>query len=559
MATTLSTKLTGKDSIDIRLRLFEYAATHSLEELLQKTLDELEVLTQSFIGFYHFVDKDQKTLSLQAWSTRTVKEFCLAEGQGMHYSIEQAGVWVDCVHQRKPVIHNDYASLPHRKGLPPGHVPIVREMVVPVIKKDCIVAILGVGNKPTDYTQEDIDIVSFLADVAWVIVEQKQMEEALQKERDTAQRYINLAGVIFVAINNAGEVTLINRKGCEVLGYNEEEVVGKNWFDNFIPGSLKEDMICVSNQVLNGNIEAAEYHENPILTKDGQERMVAWHNTILKNKDGNIIGHLSSGEDITERKRAEEALRRARDELELRVQERTAELELRTKELEDFTFIAAHDLKEPLRKLQIFADIINTRYAGCIGEQGRDYARRMGKTAQRMGALLSSLQAYSRLTSKAEPFRMVNLKEIVEGVLSDIEVQINETKASVEIGDLPEIEADPAQLAILFQNLIGNALKYSQDGQPPRVRVACRLVGGRHSRAGEWEIRVEDNGIGFNEEYIDLIFRPFQRLHGRKEYTGVGMGLAICKKVVERHGGTITARSTPGEGSTFIVRLPRNI
>ena len=165
----------------IRLELFEFSASHSLEALLQKILDEVGALTNSPIGFYHFVESDQKTLTLQAWSTRTVKEFCNAEGKGLHYNIDQAGVWVDCVHERRPVIHNDYSVLPHRKGMPEGHAAVIRELVVPIMRSGRIVAILGIGNKPEDYTEKDVESVSFLGDVAWTITERKLAQEALSE------------------------------------------------------------------------------------------------------------------------------------------------------------------------------------------------------------------------------------------------------------------------------------------------------------------------------------------------------------------------------------------
>ena len=189
-----------EDLLHIRLRLFEFAAAHSLEELLQKTLDEVSELTRSPIGFYHFVETDQKTLSLQAWSTRTLKEFCRAEGKGMHYAIDQAGVWVDCVYQKRPVIHNDYPSLPHRKGMPDGHAPVIRELVVPITRADRIVAILGIGNKPADYTDKDIEIVSYLADIAWEIAEQKKAEEErgrlVHELRESLAKVKTLSGLL---------------------------------------------------------------------------------------------------------------------------------------------------------------------------------------------------------------------------------------------------------------------------------------------------------------------------------------------------------------------------
>ena len=164
-----------------RLELWEYSASHSLDELMQKALNEICSLTASPIGFYHFVEEDQKTLSLQAWSTRTLEEFCRAEGKGLHYNIDEAGVWVDAFHQRKPVIHNNYATLPHRKGMPAGHAEVVRQLVAPVLREKRVVSILGVGNKPSDYDENEVELVSTIADLVWTIVSHKQAEEKIQQ------------------------------------------------------------------------------------------------------------------------------------------------------------------------------------------------------------------------------------------------------------------------------------------------------------------------------------------------------------------------------------------
>jgi diguanylate cyclase (GGDEF)-like protein/PAS domain S-box-containing protein len=165
----------------LRLVLWEYAASNPLEKLMQKALDEIGALTGSPIGFYHFVEADQKTLSLQAWSTRTLQEFCQAEGKGLHYDIDEAGVWVEAFHARKPVIHNDYAALPQRKGLPEGHAEVHRELVVPVIRDGRVVSILGVGNKSFAYDENDVELVSSIADIIWTIVEQKRTDERIQQ------------------------------------------------------------------------------------------------------------------------------------------------------------------------------------------------------------------------------------------------------------------------------------------------------------------------------------------------------------------------------------------
>jgi diguanylate cyclase (GGDEF)-like protein/PAS domain S-box-containing protein len=174
-------RMQAVEIIRLRLGLMEYAATHTLNKLMQKALDAIGELTGSPIGFYHFVDEDQNMLSLQAWSTRTLAEFCEMRGEGLHYPVEEAGVWADCVRQRKPIIHNDYPGLPHRKGLPEGHAKVMRELVIPTIRDGRVVAILGVGNKAKDYGEQDLEMVSYIADVVWSIIEQKKTSEQIQQ------------------------------------------------------------------------------------------------------------------------------------------------------------------------------------------------------------------------------------------------------------------------------------------------------------------------------------------------------------------------------------------
>ncbi len=259
-------------------------------------------------------------------------------------------------------------------------------------------------------------------------------------------------------------------------------------------------------------------------------------------------------------------LRDARDELELRVQERTAELQVAysaleqhsaqlkamNQELQEFAFIASHDLQEPLRKVTAFGDMLKQKFGASLGEQGRDYLERIHNANQRMQSLLSALLEYSRLATRADAFVKVELTEIIHEVLSDLEIRIQKTGGEVKVGDLPAIHANPTQMRQLFQNLIGNALKFHKEGQKPVISVKKTAT-----CDGCVQIVVEDNGIGFEERYLEKIFAPFHRLHGKSgPYEGTGMGLAICKKIVERHGGSITAKSTPDKGAIFIIDLP---
>jgi signal transduction histidine kinase len=230
------------------------------------------------------------------------------------------------------------------------------------------------------------------------------------------------------------------------------------------------------------------------------------------------------------------------------------------RDLEEFAFVASHDLQEPLRKIQTFGDRLKEKWGDSIGEGGRDYLDRMHNAAVRMQALILALLAYSRVSTRPEPFSQVALTPVVQEVVSDLAARIEQTGVRVEVGELPVVESSPHQIRQLFQNLLSNSLKYHGE-KKPIIRVVANEMkdadGEKSFSKGPWvEIRVEDNGIGFDEKYLDRIFMPFQRLHGRREYEGTGMGLAICQKIVERHGGTITAKSTPGKGATFIIVLP---
>jgi signal transduction histidine kinase len=238
-------------------------------------------------------------------------------------------------------------------------------------------------------------------------------------------------------------------------------------------------------------------------------------------------------------------------------------LQISNKELESFAHVASHDLQEPLRKITAFGDRLHDKCADELGEQGQDYLRRMQSAATRMHSLINGLLMYSRVTTKAHPFKPVDLGTVIEDVISDLELRIDQSGAKVEVSELPTIDADPIQMHQLLQNLVSNALKFSNKDEPLVVTVSSSLIqdnenGSDSSRASsdQYEITIEDTGIGFDEKYADRIFGVFQRLHGKNEYEGTGIGLSVCKKIAERHGGSIAAKGTLGEGAKFIVTLP---
>lgn len=216
--------------VETRLKLFEFSTNHNLEETITKILDEIGELSQSPIGFFHFVMPDQESISLQTWSTKTKEMFCNASDVDYeHYSLSRAGVWADCIRQRKPIVHNNYKTLEGKKGLPEGHAELLREIVVPVMRNNLIVAVLGVGNKSTEYNENDIEIISYLADVTWEITEAKRMQETLRENEERIRLLFNSTAEGIYGIDTNGNCIFCNNASLEILGYsNENELIGKN-------------------------------------------------------------------------------------------------------------------------------------------------------------------------------------------------------------------------------------------------------------------------------------------------------------------------------------------
>ncbi|MBE7532349.1 MAG: PAS domain-containing protein [Chloroflexi bacterium] len=282
-------------------------------------------------------------------------------------------------------------------------------------------------------------------------------------------------------------------------------------------------------------------YEHEIVRGDGEVAWIEVRGTLFLNETGKPERMIGVFADVTPRKIADRQLTVY-----------MAELERSNRELQEFAYVASHDLQEPLRKIQTFGDRLEKRYYPLLDERGKDYLNRMQSAAARMQTLIVDLLAFSRVRTHGQPFSPVNLSQIIRQVLQDLEIMMTETQAEIAMAELPEIEADAMQIKQLFQNLLSNAIKFRRPEVPPKIVIHGRI----HNT---WcQITVSDNGIGFDEKYNERIFLVFERLHGRDQYPGTGIGLAICRRIVERHGGYIHAHSKPGEGSTFTVELPLN-
>jgi len=781
-----------------RVRVAEYSAAHSLDETIQCALDEAEALTDSKIAFFHFVDDDQLSLRLQTWSTNTLATQCTASGKGSHYPVEDAGVWAECLRELRPVIHNDYASLSAKKGLPEGHAPVVRELTVPVIREGRVKIIVGVGNKPTDYDEEDLATVVRLADLTFDLVLVKRTEQELQ---DSEQRYRSLVSALSEGVllqDENGSILTWNKAAADIFGIGAEEALGqtstsRDWGvlrddGTPLPGDEHPSMITLrTGRPCHGvalkvrgplGVRMIEINTQPLFRPqqelpfavvvsfsditdrksavDVLEESVRWLNEsqsvaklghyvyeiqkdewtgspalyevlgvdpeashdlsswmeavhpldrermrtyfleeVLEQRrpfdmeyrvnrpsaDGDSwvhgLGHVEYAEDgqplsmfgviqdVTERRHAEDAVVRtqvllasclesqrdtilmsvdmeyrylyfnqahaasmklvygvdvalgdcvldritdeadratakenydralngeshsnmriygekvhvvyesffnplvdesgtiigatamARDvtervNAEAQLAEAQNDLERSNKELEQFAYVASHDLQEPLRMVSSYLQLIRKRYAGALDSDADEFIDFAVDGAERMQRLLEDLLAYSRVGTQGTPPTAVDSGAAAHLAISNLRERIREDGAEVVVGDLPMVMADEVQLMRLFQNLIGNGVKFHREGVAPRVEIAA-------TRDAElWRFCVTDNGMGIPAGSFDEVFEVFRRLSSA-ERSGTGIGLAVCRRIVERHGGTIWVESSSATGTTFCFTLP---
>jgi len=381
-----------------------------------------------------------------------------------------------------------------------------------------------------------------------------------ERELELTQFAVDHSGDSVFRVGPDGRFTYVNDTAVRQLGYSRQELLcmrvadidplfpqetwPQHWQRVKQSGSLTFESVHVSKDGRRIPVEITANH----VEFDGEEH------------------HFAFVRDITEHKRAreeQEHVMKILADTNQALDDANIELQKQNQELQDFAYVASHDLQEPLRKIEAFGDRLVSKCGGQLDEQAVDYLQRMHDAAVRMKQLINGLLAYSRVTTNAQPFEPTDLNRVVEGVLSDMEVRVEQSQATVEADPLPTIEADPLQMRQLLQNLICNALKFHSPDRKPVVKIRGELL--EQPPAGQaggiltgplCRLCVEDNGIGFDPKYADRIFGVFQRLHTRREYDGAGVGLAICRRIVERHGGTIAVEAAEGQGARFTILLP---
>lgn len=661
----------AENVMQTRLRMLAsaYTGSISVDKVLQMTLDEIEAQTGSSIGFYHYLEADQETLSLQNWSTNTIQTMCTAEGKGQHYNISRAGVWVDCVRERRPVIHNEYASLPHRRGMPAGHAPVVREMIIPIMRGDRIVAIIGLGNKSTDYNATDVEIASLLGDFSWEIIERKQAEEALRQSeeqlrraqeiahlgsweldlehnvltwsdevyrifgfkpqefgasyeafldavhpddrkavdeaysssvsegrnnyeiehrivrrstgevrvvhekcehfRDEAGRIVRSAGMVHDITERKGyeeallkskqewertfdsvpdliaildpqyRILRANRAMAERLGTTPEQCLGLNCFTR-VHGTAGPPACCPHTLTMqDGKQHVAEVYEERF---DGYFLVTT---TPLFDDEGNILGTVHVARDITERKQAEEEVKKLNKDLNNSV----IQLEAANRELEAFSSSVSHDLRAPLRTISGFSQALLEDYADKLDAEGRDSLERIVAGTHRMGQLIDDLLNLSRITRTEMKRKRMNLSEMAANIAARLKKNEPDRQVDWIIAADVFAEGDGQLLLLVLDNLLRNAFKFTAKKQDAGIEFGVTV------QDGERIYFVKDNGAGFDMSYGGKLFQPFQRLHTIHDFPGTGIGLATVKRIINRHGGRTWIEGEPEKGAVVYFTL----
>jgi len=380
------------------------------------------------------------------------------------------------------------------------------------------------------------------------ITARKEMEEAIIYSDKRYRTVLDEIEDSYYEVDLKGALTFINDTMARHLQYSKEELLGMG-YKGYIAEEDFKNVYEIYNQVYRtGGTRRCFGHR--YVRKDGTRGFTECSISPLKNEKGEVIGFRGISRDNTERKRLEEE----REALLEDIKRINRKLEAANKELQDFAYIASHDLREPLRKISSFGALIQDSLKGKLDEDQQENLEFMIDGAQRMQDMIDALLTYSRLTTRAKPLQQVDLNEVIENLKKfELAILLDETQGTIRIPEpLPPVQADSSQMTQLFQNLIGNGLKFHKKGIPQEITIRAYGVENRMVR-----IEVEDNGIGIDEKYHEQLFVMFKRLHSRAEYEGTGIGLASCKKIVERHGGNIGVKSTPGKGSTFWFTLPR--
>jgi PAS domain S-box-containing protein len=445
---------------------------------------------------------------------------------------------------------------PRAAGLPAGYPPVHSALVVPVASLAKTYGWISLLDKlgRDAFDKEDERVLVSLGSQVGRIYENgmlyQEIKHSAENLRESERRYGDMLGtvqLISVMLDRDAAITYCNDHLLRLTGWRREEAIGRNWFEMFVPPELDHDRAVFFD--LLQEKDHAWHYEHEILTRGGERLLIRWNNTVLRSTTGDVVGTASIGEDITQRKRAEDEVHRLNADLERRVAERTAELEAANKELEAFDYSISHDLRAPLSRIEGFSAMLREKYGDKLDAHGSDVLQRIAEAGRNMDQLVGDLFALSTATRGELRRSGVNVSTLAQSIVASLRKSEPEREVQFVAPAAMTARADPGLLRVVLENLLGNAWKFT--GRRAQAHIEMGIL----ENPGERAYFVRDNGAGFNIAGADELFMPFRRMHARSEFEGTGIGLATVQRIVRRHGGRVWADAAVDQGATFFFTL----
>lgn len=435
----------------------------------------------------------------------------------------------------KTIYNNSFSESKWKDLLPDGHIKITNVLFAPMIIDNKVIGLLGLANKPSGFSEDDSRIATIFSEIAAIALLNKKAEENVKRSEEYFRLITENSSDIVTILESDGTIKYESPSIERILGYNKSELLGKKVLDYVHPEDMKMAVNTLSNSIKNPGVSLSL--EVRFLHKNGTWRVLeVVGKNLLENPA--VAGIVVNARDITNRKIAEENLLKLNEEL-----------KRSNADLQQFAYVTSHDLQEPLRAVAGFIKLLAKRYKDKLDSKADEFINLTLEGINRMDILIKDLLAYSQINTKGRTFKATDCTTIIENTIANLRVAIEENGAQITYDSLPVIMADATQIGSLFQNLISNAIKF-RSNQKPHVHISAKKID------QEWLFSVKDNGIGIDSKDAERIFIIFQRLHTKSEYPGTGIGLAICKRIVERHKGRIWVESEKGKGSTFYFTIP---